>query len=350
MVLVNGELSKGDQIVVPGLNGPIVTTVRALLTPQPMKEMRVKGEYINHRKIDVSMGIKICALGLENAIAGTNLRVCPSPDEIEDVKEDVQDELDEMLEDLYEKADCGVYVQASTLGSLEALQSFLKSQKIPVFSAGIGTVSKRDVKRASLMREKGKPEYAVILAFDVKIDPDARKEAARAACGVTIFDADIIYHLKDKFEKYMAEIQEAKKRELSGEAVFPCELKILPEYIFNKRDPIVIGVDVINGVVKMDTPICIPEHNNLEIGRIVGIEKDKKAVQQAKKGESVCVKIQPNAVQNYIQLGRHFSTSNMLVSKITRSSIDTLKAHYQDEMTQEWWKLIITLKKVFNIQ
>ncbi len=68
IVLVNGELKKRDQIVVAGLNGPIVTQVKALLTPQPMKEMRVKGEYLEHRKINTAMGIKICAPGLEDAV------------------------------------------------------------------------------------------------------------------------------------------------------------------------------------------------------------------------------------------------------------------------------------------
>jgi translation initiation factor 5B len=48
VILVNGVLKVGDTIVISGFNGPIVTTIRALLTPQPMKEMRVKGEYIHH--------------------------------------------------------------------------------------------------------------------------------------------------------------------------------------------------------------------------------------------------------------------------------------------------------------
>jgi translation initiation factor IF-2 len=50
--------------------------------------------------------------------------------------------------------------------------------------------------RASIMLEKGKPEYATILAFDVRIDADARAYAEET--GVRIFTADIIYHLFDQ--------------------------------------------------------------------------------------------------------------------------------------------------------
>jgi len=48
------------------------------------------------------------------------------------------------------------------------------------------------------MKEK-KPEYAVMLCFDVKIDPDARKEAQ--LLNIKIFEANIIYHLFDQFDK-----------------------------------------------------------------------------------------------------------------------------------------------------
>ena len=41
VVLVNGTLREGDTIVVSTMDGPVVTTVRALLTPPPNREMRL---------------------------------------------------------------------------------------------------------------------------------------------------------------------------------------------------------------------------------------------------------------------------------------------------------------------
>lgn len=49
IILVNGTIKEGDQIILMGFHGPIITHVRALLTPHPMKEMRVKNEYLHHK-------------------------------------------------------------------------------------------------------------------------------------------------------------------------------------------------------------------------------------------------------------------------------------------------------------
>lgn len=98
--------------------------------------------------------------------------------------------------------------------------------------------------------------YAVILAFDVKVERDAQEMADRD--GIKIFQADIIYHLFDSFMKYREELKAKKREEFKHIAVFPCKLRIIPQYVFNARNPIVVGVQVEAGIVKEGTPIVIP--------------------------------------------------------------------------------------------
>jgi len=183
VVLSNGVLQEGDRIVVCGLNGPIVTNVRALLTPQPMRELRVKSAYIHHKQVKASQGVKIAAPDLEKAIAGSRLLVVGPDDDEEELMEEVMSDLTSLLSSI-DKSGKGVCVQSSTLGSLEALLTFLKSSDIPVSGINIGPVHKKDVIRCSVMLEKA-PEYAQLLAFDVSIDKDATELAKEM--GVTIF-------------------------------------------------------------------------------------------------------------------------------------------------------------------
>lgn len=98
--------------------------------------------------------------------------------------------------------------------------------------------------------------YAVILAFDVKVERDAQELAD--SLGVRIFQADIIYHLFDKFMAYREELRQKKRDEFKSVAVFPCKVRILPQFVFNSRDPIVVGVSIEAGVVKEGTPLCVP--------------------------------------------------------------------------------------------
>ncbi|CAA7402961.1 unnamed protein product [Spirodela intermedia] len=348
VVLVNGALHEGDQIVVCGMQGPIVTNIRALLTPHPMKELRIKGSYLHHKTLKAAQGVKITAQGLEHAIAGTALYVVGPDDDLEDVKDSAMQDMKTVMSRI-DKSGEGVCVQASTLGSLEALLEFLKTPavNIPVSGISIGPVHKKDVMKASVMLER-KKEYATILAFDVKVTPEARELADEV--GVKIFIADIIYHLFDQFKAYIDAIKEEKKKESAEDAVFPSILKIMPNCVFNKKDPIILGVDVVEGILKVGTPICIPSQDFIDIGRIASIEINHKQVDVAKKGQKVAIKIVGSSPEEQQKMfGRHFEMDDELVSHISRKGIDILKADYRDELSNEEWLLVLKLKKLFKI-
>ena len=42
VILVNGLIRESDTMIVPGTEGPIVTQIRGLLMPKPLRELRVK--------------------------------------------------------------------------------------------------------------------------------------------------------------------------------------------------------------------------------------------------------------------------------------------------------------------
>merc|ERR1711971_394262 len=286
--LVNGRLKFGQTIILPGTDGPIVTTVKALLTPSKMQDLRVKNQFTEHRELQAAQGVKIAAKDLEKTIAGLSLRVAYTPDEVDIVKSEAERDLSSALNAIKLKP-LGVFVQASTLGSLEALLEFLKTSKIPYAGVRIGPVVKKDVMRASTMLEH-EQKYAVILAFDVKIEREAQEMADRE--GVRIFQADIIYHLFDRFTEYQADIVRRKTEQFSKIAVFPCKLKMLADHIYTRRDPIVAGVKVEAGVIKCGTPLCVPSKEFIYLGICTSLQKNEQDVPSARKGEEVCIKIE----------------------------------------------------------
>lgn len=71
------------------------------------------------------MGIKISAPGLDQAMAGSALFRCNNQQEIEHATALIEDDLCDILDKYVDKTQEGVCVQASTIGSLEALLEFL---------------------------------------------------------------------------------------------------------------------------------------------------------------------------------------------------------------------------------
>ncbi|KAG0676863.1 eukaryotic translation initiation factor 5B [Pichia californica] len=353
VILSNGILHEGDRIILCGMNGPIATNIRALLTPPPARELRIKSEYVHHKEVKAALGVKIAANDLEKAVAGSRLLVVKEDDDEDEMMDDVMEDLTGLL-DSVDATGKGVVVQASTLGSLEALLDFLKDMKIPVMSIGLGPVYKRDVMKATTMLDKAK-EYAVMLCFDVKVDKEAEQYATEQ--GIKIFNAEVIYHLFDEFTAYQEKLLEEKRKANEGSAIFPCVLKTLQ--IINKRNPMIIGVDVTDGMVKHGTPICCVKPDPVTgkktamlLGTVASLEVNHESKSSVRKGQTnagVAMRLDPPSGQQPTW-GRHVDEKDGLYSLISRKSIDVLKdPAFRSTVPREDWLLIKKLKTLLDI-
>ena len=360
VILSNGVLRVNDKIILATLNGTVTTSIRGLLTPKPLCELRVKGDYIHHKEIKASMGVKIIGNDLENVIAGTSLYKITERDTEESInkkKELAMQHVDEVLESLATNSskthDGGVYVKASTLGSLEALVKLLKSSDIPISLVGIGDLTKRDIIKTCALRDEN--EYShdpCIVAFNLNSKPDIEKMAEKE--GIKVFKGEIVYNLVDMYKKYLETCKKEIEDDHTELNIYPCKLEILPQFVFAKRNPLIFGVKLLEGQLKIGTPIIIPE-KNISLGNIVSIQKNNKELRrQIKIGEEVCVRIEESSSSSvdkpkHYMYGRQFDEKDILYSNINRASIDFMKKYHKDDLSKKDWLLVLKLKQLLEI-
>jgi len=335
VVLINGTLNKGDEILFQTDQGLCNTIVRNILTPPPNRESRVKSEYIQHNSIKGAMGIKIIANNIENIIIGSKIIIASdSIDTTAEIMDDVP------IKTTFKLEEEGITIFASTQGSLEALYHFLVSSNIPIKQVNLGKIMKKHLNKIMISNKSDKKEYSTILAFNISIDGDAQEFADKN--NIKIFSAEIIYNLFDMYIKYRDNIVKERKALFRPTAVFPCSLKILEKNIYNKKSPLIFGVSVLEGTIYVGTPLIISE-TKLLLGTIISIQNNGKEVESAKKDSEVCIKID---APSSILYGRHFDHKNNVCSAITTQSIDILKNNFKDELSIDDVKLLGKLKKI----
>merc|ERR1712012_1203008 len=94
----------------------------------------------------------------------------------------------------------------------------------------------------------------------------------------------------------MDKFRSKKKEEKKEMAIFPVAMQIEKEHVFRKSDPIIIGCKVQEGQLRVGTPICVPEKDFLELGRVEDIRVNGRSVKKAKQGQTVSIQI--NAISS----------------------------------------------------
>jgi len=294
-VVYDGTISEDDEIAVGGLDGPLVTEVRALLKPQPLAEIRTEKQFERVSSVAAADGIKIAAPDLDDAMAGAPVRVVRDRDVAEVIAE-VEAELAGFEVSTEEE---GIVIKADTLGSLEALSGTLEEHEIPVMRAEVGDVAPRDIRVAETANE---PVHRAVLAFGVDVLDDAVRLADQE--DVSVFDNDVIYRLIEDYEAHVEAIETAQQDQILENITRPARFQILDDHTFRQSDPAVVGVEVLSGTIKRNSHVVTfdgaePERQGL----LKSIQNEGEDVDEARMGDRVAISIDGPTVGRQIQEG-----------------------------------------------
>ncbi len=316
-IIYNGRIQVDDEIMLAGRNGVITTQIRALLLPKPLDEIRDPRDKFSRAKfVDAAAGIKIAATGLEDAIAGSSLYVAKDESSREALREKILNEVEEVR---VKKDLSGVIVKSDALGSLEALTTSLEASKIPVRLADVGDVSRRDVVEAKAVRVKD-PYLGVVLAFGVKLLPDAEEEIAISK--IPVFKGDVLYHVLEEYSRWVEAQKIAGAKAEMDLLIRPGKIKLLKGFVFRRNDPAIVGVEVLDGIIKPKYPLI--NSSGRRIGQVIGIQDQGKAVEEAGAGKQVAVSIDKPVV------GRQIFEGDVLYVDVPAQHARVLSSKFRD--------------------
>ena len=321
VIIYDGILKKSDTVVIGGLDDVIVAKIRALMQPKPLDEIRDPREkFTNVSEVHAAAGVKIVSPDIVGAVAGAPVYAVNDPEKLEEMKQKVRDEVSAIR---IKTDKSGIVLKTDTLGSLEAVSQFLLERKIPVRTADVGPVVKRDVIEAKAAGDTD-PINAVILGFNVKFAPDIDDLAAEY--GVEVFLNEVIYRLYDDYNAWMIVKREQAKAESLGSIIKPGKIEIIPEYIFRQSKPAVVGVKVL-GTIKPRTYLINSEGRR--IGTILQIQDRSVNIDEATSGMEVAVSIKGPTV------GRQIKEDDVLYVDVPDRHILAIRKKFMDDLTQQ---------------
>ncbi len=308
VILYDGSVKVGDYLVI-GSEKPLVSKIKALLRPPALKELRVEKKFDSIKEINAAAGIKISAPDLEGVIAGSPIIFVSSEKDLEKAKEMAQQEV-QIIE--FKKDLEGVVAKADTLGSLEALIKILNDNEIPIKKAEIGNANKQDVIELAAGKDDTRK---VLLCFNVDLQPEA--ETLVRENKIPVFKSNIIYRIIEDYKKWVQDKTERIKAEKLESIIRPCRVRIIPGFVFRNRQPAIFGVEVLEGVLKVNTPMSL--ENGRDVGKVKQIQKEGKNVDMIRTGDKAAISMDEPTI------GRQINEGDMLISVITSHNLKVIK-------------------------
>ncbi len=287
-IIYEGTLKVNDKIVIGSLDEPIVTKVRSIfITKKSFKE------------VSAAAPVKISAPNIKEAIPGMPIKTANK--EIEKIKEEIQKEVGEVI---IETEKSGIVIKADSLGSLEALSNLLKQHKIKIKRAYIGDITKKDI--ADAQSEKD-PLHQVIIGFNVKNQEKTK---------IKVITNDVIYRIIEDIEDWQKKQRIEIERKSLENLTLPYKIKILPHCVFRQSNPAIVGIEVMAGKLKINTPLM---KDGKELTHIKSIQYEKENIQELETGKQAAISL-PG-----IAIGRQIKEGDILYSFMSEDNFRKLK-------------------------
>ncbi|MCV0373156.1 MAG: translation initiation factor IF-2 [Nitrosarchaeum sp.] len=285
IILIDGSIKKGDSIVVAKRDSVIVIKPKAVLLPKPLDEMRdPRDKFKPVDKVDAAAGLKIASPDLEGVLPGSTLYIASNASDVEKYTKLIESEMKSVFIDTETN---GIILKCDTIGSLEAIVEMLRRSQVPVAKADIGPVNRHDIMEAKAIKEKNR-HLGVVLAFNVKILPDAKEESESSH--IRLFEDRVIYSLIDNYNAWVEEDTAHEEDAIFAEFTPISKFTFLKGYVFRNNNPAVFGIRVDVGTLKHKIPFM--NKDGRRVGMIHQLQHEGKTVTSAKQGQEVACSVQ----------------------------------------------------------
>jgi len=294
VILYDGTLAIGDEIAVATQGDIVVTKVRSLLKPRPMKEILVEDRFERVKSVAAAAGIKVTAPNLENVIAGSPFFVIRG--NREEVEAKIKKEMTEIHVIL---ADEGIVIKADTIGALEALCKELEGKGIGVMRAEVGPVSRHDLIDTETIKN---PVFRVLLSFNTPILPDAADMIKNPLyTQVKVFEGRVIYQLIDQYLEWRDEQKRLLEKQRFEHIVMPAKIRLLPDCVFRQSNPAVVGVRVLGGKLRSDVNLI--RTDGKKVGHLKSMQLRQESIREADAGLEVAISIEGVTIGRQLNIG-----------------------------------------------
>jgi translation initiation factor 5B len=310
VIVYNGRLRVGDEIVVTGRSEPFTTRVRGIYRPIPLKP-GTASKQVKLRSLDevvAAAGVYLAAPGVEDAMPGGLLKVVRTPEETAAARAELATE-SKPVADL---AESGVALCADALGGLEALAFECREHRIPVHEATVGPVGRPTIMRVADVKD---PTHRAVLAFNVPVLNDAMPEGDGGP--VRVFRSDVMYRLIEEYEQWSEQRRAELRAQRRLELAHPAKLEVLSGFVFRMSKPAIVGVKVLGGTLRPG--VRLMKTDGTEVGVLKALQKDGESVAQAEETTELAASIDGAVV------GRNLKEGDQLLVSITESAARALR-------------------------